>query len=105
MPALGSPPSADAAWDVYYLAYCARLSLDDQHPCVQAAAADVHEGLDGLPAASNRMISPSRFTRAYDYRVAVWTSNPIGQQAIAARWPVHPLRQRADAPLRPWGLL
>ena len=85
------PPDGDAAFDAYALAYFAHLALVDQHPCVQAAAADCHEGLDGSPPHDHIGISPARFSRAYDYRVAVWRSNLAGRAELARRWPILPI--------------
>ena len=85
-----APPSGDDAFDAYLQAYNAHLAMTELHPCVQAAAADVHEGLDGKGPVDPRMISPRRFHFAYEYRVAVWTSNVVGRAEIERRWPVVP---------------
>jgi hypothetical protein len=84
---LDQPPSPDDAFDIYLIAYHAKLSIADQHPCIQAAVADVHEGLDDAEPISTG-ISPSRFTRAYQYRLDVWASNPAGRAKIQEQWPV-----------------
>jgi hypothetical protein len=84
---MGQSPSGEDAFDIYWTAYFTRQSMVDQHPCVQAAVADVHEGLDGGKPHNYAGISPSRFTRAYEHRVAVWVSNPAGREEIERRWP------------------